>query len=206
MLKSSFEETASTFTSNQSDIISIWNDIVSAHTEKNRFYHNMTHLEFIWNELSSVLSDVKPEILFATVFHDFVYDSSSKDNEVQSALVARKMLTKLNVAEPIIDKCCEIITATTHHTLHTDDLVNYFLDADIAILGQSWPKYELYSSCIRKEYAHYPNIVYASGRTNILKNFLKQTTLFNTKVFIDKYELKARENISKELASLSKWI
>ena len=80
---------------------------------------------------------------------------------------------------------------------------NYFIDADLSILGSDNKSYLNYSRQIRKEYRHFPDILYKPGRRKVLAAFLEMKNIFKTKYFQDKYEEQAKINILDELKSLS---
>ena len=95
------------------------------------------------------------------------------------------------------------IMATKHHTASIDIDTALLTDADMAILGTDWAVYENYYKAVRKEYAIYPNFLYNPGRAKVLKHFLGMESLYSTKVFKEKFEAKARENICRELQILT---
>jgi predicted metal-dependent HD superfamily phosphohydrolase len=96
-----------------------------------------------------------------------------------------------------------MILATKVH-LETDDQdTNYFIDADLSILGQPWNVYLLYSKQVRQEYSNYPDPVYYEGRRKVLTHFLEMSRIFKTQYFFDHLERQAKENLLKELKSIS---
>ncbi len=59
-----------------------------------------------------------------------------------------------------------IIDTKTHTTadIQGDEDEAYFLDFDLAVLGEDEDQYDTYARHIRTEYAHYPDEAYRSGR------------------------------------------
>ena len=92
--------------------------------------------------------------------------------------------------------------ATKLHGLNTDSDTNYFMDADLAILGADDDLYNLYTRQIRKEYKFYPDLLYKPGRRKVLQHFLQMDSIYKTSYFKDKYEWQARKNIKRELMDL----
>ena len=79
---------------------------------------------------------------------------------------------------------------------------SYFLDADLAILGADWKKYETYYKAIRQEYRQIPNILYRRGRKKVLQHLLQKAPLYETTEFFDRFENQARANLRQELKVL----
>ncbi|MGB1315039.1 MAG: hypothetical protein ACPG4Y_03410, partial [Chitinophagales bacterium] len=135
-------------------------------------------------------------------YHDIIYNALKANNELKSAELAKKRLIQLSVNNSTITHCFNHILATKNHTKSINDDTNYFLDADLSILGKPWDTYSLYIKNIRKEYAIYPDLIYNSGRKKVIQHFLNMENIFKSNFFIDKYELKAKQNLKKELSLL----
>ncbi|RAW03101.1 HD domain-containing protein [Pseudochryseolinea flava] len=204
-LETTFKTVARTFTSDGALIDRVWYTITSAHGERTRHYHNLSHLEHLLNELAGVRQHISdwPSIVFAIVFHDVVYNSTSKSNEENSALMAGKLLTEMHVPLQTIGQCKDIIQATKSHFISPNTDINYFTDADLSILGADWDQYEAYTKAIRKEYKFYPAVLYNPGRKKVLTHFLSMSQIYKTTYFFDRYEKSARQNLARELEKLS---
>ncbi|CEF70759.1 Hypothetical protein SRAE_X000009000 [Strongyloides ratti] len=63
-------------------------------------------------------------------------------------------------------------------------------------------KYDIYKSQLRQEYSYLSDDQYKKERLKVLKLFLQIPNIFATKEFRDKYEEKARKNISEEIKSI----
>ncbi|MFY0628814.1 MAG: hypothetical protein JXR05_00455 [Flavobacteriaceae bacterium] len=143
-------------------------------------------------------------VLFAIWFHDIVYKSSKKDNEEKSAKLAQSILQKFSIEEERINKVYELILSTKAHQIKLEeDKDNAFLlDLDLYILGQDWKVYQVYIRNIRKEYSLYPDFLYRPGRRKVLEGFLERKTLYFTKKYQDIFEVKARQNLEREIKLL----
>jgi predicted metal-dependent HD superfamily phosphohydrolase len=86
----------------------------------------------------------------------------------------------------------------SHKSEITDNDLDLFLDFDISILAKNWEGYRRYSEQIRQEYIHYPDNIYKPGRIKVL-NLLMSGGLFRTQLFQEKFEEKAKENMTKEI-------
>ena len=90
----------------------VFKDLVEAHSDSARHYHNLNHVGDLLIWIESVHSaESLPTIELAAWFHDYVYDSRRQDNEIKSAICAEETLTRLNVAPDIIQTVKQIILA-----------------------------------------------------------------------------------------------
>jgi len=135
-----------------------------------------------------------------------VYDAKAKDNELKSAELFKdfcKDMSLMSAADESI--VCEWILATADHTsakCNANSDQSFFLDFDLAILGETPSVYEKYCADIRKEYSHVPDEAFRVGRSNVLKRFLQSNRLFRTDLLTLVFEAQARSNIQLELNRL----
>ncbi len=182
-------------------------ELTNLYTSKNRFYHNLKHIETLLNysEKYRHLLESPKTIDFAIWYHDSIYDASKNDNEEKSADLAKKHLSLLGFENDLINNCYNLIIATKTHLLPND--LNSFdfqflLDIDLSILASERNDYIEYTTQIRKEYNMYPNFLYKKGRKKVLKHFLEMKQIYKTELFQNLWEEKAKENISYELSLL----
>lgn len=200
-LKDRFNLLCLQFTKDQNLVEKLWQEIEKKHSEKDRYYHNLEHLQNMFSELESVKNKISNfNILsFSVFYHDVIYDVSSKSNEEKSAEYAKIRLQKLDVDKETIDEIFKQITATKAHQRSENQDTNYLLDADLSILGKDVETYLDYTKKIRKEYSIYPDFLYKPGRKKVLQHFLELENIFKTDYFQKKYENQARENIEFEI-------
>ncbi|MCX7784480.1 MAG: hypothetical protein N2318_12665 [Meiothermus sp.] len=170
-------------------------NLLTRHTEPQRFYHNLAHLDTLLKLLPA-----KPHLEFAVWFHDAVYDPTRTDNEAQSALLAEQNLRHLGVAPPLIQAVVDIILATQNHQTGDPDGA-LFLDADLSILGAEPKTYQAYAQAIRQEYAWVPEALFQERRALVLQKFLSRERIYQTEAFA-RLEQPARENLRRELEAL----
>lgn len=182
----------------------LWHELELAYTHKNRYYHNLEHLQNMFNALLPVKEEITDWdiLLFALFYHDAVYSATKKDNELKSAKMAINHLRRIGYDAYKASYCLDIIMATKDHSFTANNDINLFTDADLSILGQPWEVYETYYKNVRKEYGIYPDIIYNQGRKKALQHFLKMDVIFKTDHFKNLYEDAARLNISKEIKFL----
>lgn len=205
MIHQTFIETVGHYTRDNAVIHSLWTEIEKKYTSPSRYYHNLDHLEFLLVELNEVKSSLSDwdTLIFSIVYHDLIYNPLKSNNEERSAETASKRLHSIGFPDVKIQMCSEIILATKKHVMSPDDNVNFFTDADLAILGKDLITYQKYTNAVRKEYSMYPDLLYRPGRRKVLSHFLGMEKIFKTKSFFDRYENQARINLQKELSWLA---
>jgi len=184
--------------------IRFWDEIRSAHSSKGRHYHTMDHLAYMLVRLEPVWPGLQdPDaVLVAICYHDAVYSVTRKDNEERSAALMRQRMHQLNASEDLIRRSEGHILATKAHAPTTDPDTAFLTDADLAVLGSTPNEYEQYTHAIRKEYRRYPDLLYRPGRRKVLQHFLAMPSIYRTAAFQAEFEVAARRDLARELASL----
>ncbi|MVO08179.1 hypothetical protein GOQ30_03240 [Flavobacterium sp. TP390] len=179
-----------------------WILLEKAYSAKSRKYHNLTHLENMMRLYKLYQEEINHsnEIEYAIFYHDIIYKVTRKDNELESAKLAIKLLPEFAKIDTKL--VFEMICATQMHEYQGEMDINWLLDFDLQILAAPWKDYEVYYKQIRQEYKIYPNMLYNPGRKKALQHFLERDFIFQTDVFRAAYEAKARENIKKEILLL----
>ncbi|THU35936.1 hypothetical protein FAM09_21330 [Niastella caeni] len=141
-------------------------------------------------------------VAFAIFYHDIIYNVLRKDNEPRSAQLAVKRLQALGIPPEKTAQVKIFIEATQTHTV-TGTVQNpadlqLFLDFDMSILGADWEAYAEYTRQVRREYRIYPDKLYYPGRKQFLQHCLQAEFIFQTQLFRDLYEAKARANMTRE--------
>lgn len=204
-LKENFIALLGNYSTDHILIDELWNEVAAYYSGKKRYYHNLTHLENLLEQLLAVKTNIHHwnTILFTLYYHDIIYNASKRDNEEKSAALAERRMQQLVIPVEIIGQCKAQILATKKHEVSADSDTNYFTDADLSVLGQPWEVYEAYYKNVRKEYSIYPDIIYKPGRKKVLHHFLSMERIFKTAHFFIKFEAAAKENLQNELDILS---
>jgi predicted metal-dependent HD superfamily phosphohydrolase len=185
---------------------SIFNDLVNAYSDPTRYYHNLQHIEQLLTVANLMREQASnfPVIELAIWFHDVIYDSQAQDNEVKSAAYAEQVLTRLEIDNWIIQSVKQLILQTQIHQTTSEDFDSqFFLDADLSILGANQTEYQIYSQAIRQEYAWLSKADYYLGRKKILESFLARTRIYQTEYFFNHLEDQARANLQQELLEIT---
>ena len=185
----------------------LYEQIVECHSESHRYYHTLTHLSAIFEDLNSLRLDQNSPsthcIHFAVWFHDIIYKPGSTFNEKESAKFAEKALSTLGVPAEMIKKTTYMIKCTEqHNNPQQDENTQIFLDADMAIIGVGSVAYQRYTGKIKKEFASVPDVLYQLGRKRFIEAALNEKRIFQTDYFFSRFEKQARINLSNELACI----
>lgn len=180
-------------------------DIVKRHTEPDRFYHRLTHVDDLLNLVSKhgkTLTDLRI-VQLAVWFHDAVYDPESATNERDSAEYARNVLVTLGIDPLVIGQVEIYINATKSHVLTPSQSQNqdlaFFVDADLSILASSSDRYFRYVEQIRQEFSHMSPEGGRSRRAGFLRSMLGRDRIFLSPQ-LAYLEERARENMTCELS------
>ena len=143
---------------------------------------------------------------FALWFHDVIYDIGSRNNEEESARIAREAALALGLSKTWADRVSGLILATRHAATPVEADAQLVVDIDLSILGQPWQRFDAYEEEIRTEYA--PVIEergaarFNAGRADILRRFLARPAIYSTEPFREKYEAPARANLRRSIERL----
>lgn len=205
MLKETFIGLLTNHTNNDRLIHKLWTEVETTYSGHERKYHTLQHLEHLLDVLTELKDQINDwnTILFTLYYHDVIYDASRSDNEEGSADFAEKRMQQLAVPNVAIKRCKNQILATKSHLESSDSDTNYFIDADLSVLGQPWEVYSDYFKNVRKEYITYPDTVYKPGRKKVLQHFLAMERIYKTDFFFTKFERQAKENLQTELQWLN---
>jgi len=196
--------------------------ILNWYGDGKRVYHTLEHVEHMLSKIDELTNIYLWDIAIlklATWYHDIYYDPFNVDgrltNEFFSSVIARRELSELHLSETIIYDAEHLILLTKKHKIDLNlsipkTIQEIFLDADMAILGESPELYKGYSDKIEKEYLN-PGIlpdpvIYYTKRKEFLLKTLKNKHIFYTEYMRNHYEVQARTNMSDEILNLDKLI
>ncbi|CAD8118135.1 unnamed protein product [Paramecium sonneborni] len=174
--------------------------LVDYYSQSQRHYHTLRHIYDMLKQLKGAknIQNVK----LATFFHDAIYYPKLHDNEEKSCLLFQQFAQECKIDSEVIS--IFILQTKSHQTdvsfLSENDLSDLmiFLDADMSILESD--AYQIYAQDIRKEYSHFTDKEYKTGRIAVLQKFLQ------SKIFNLRSEEKARKNIQEEIEILQQWV
>jgi predicted metal-dependent HD superfamily phosphohydrolase len=181
--------------------------LLARHREPHRQYHGVAHLGWVVElvvDLARDVTDCDLDVAVAAAcFHDAVYDPRSATNEEASARLAARVLAEVGWDAVRIDHVEAAIEATAHHDAGGDPTTAVLLDADLSVLGADPARYTDYATGVRAEYRHVDDDAWRAGRGALLRSLLDRPRLFVTDAAHDRFEQRARANLTAELAALS---
>lgn len=191
-----------------SRIKNISNIIKPIYQSNNVFFHDYSHIEYGLEMMNKLPSNIKvnDNQLIAWLFHDIVYDVSSKTNEEDSA---KFFLSFYNDNTTLFEKfdldlnhVSNIILDTKNHTSFHSDQSPLILDIDMSCLSGDYEVFKKGRENVLKEYSMvYDEKSLLEGTLSFL-NYFKDNKIFITDYFIENHELNAHENISLYLVDI----
>ena len=195
-----------------------WWILFNFYQQSQRYYHTLDHIQHLLKNCtrySAKLENVTV-VLLAIWFHDVIYDPTLLDNELQSIEVFKVFMDHLRsvfgdgheLSAEESQKVMDYIEATIKHQIEVsyanDEDIKWFLDFDLAILGEQEAVYDKYARHIRMEYIHVQSPLYEEKRSEVMQRFLQRKDVYFTKIFKTTFEPIARRNVKKEVGSLLK--
>lgn len=98
MFKTAFIQIVQDYNSDQLFTERLWYDITLQYLTKNRHYHNLNHLEHLYQLLITIKEKIHDwdTLIFSIAYHDIIYNVRRNDNEEQSATYAEKELNNIS--------------------------------------------------------------------------------------------------------------
>jgi len=173
--------------------------ILSRYTEPQRRYHNLSHLEYIFEFIEKAGLPLDRWCIDAILLHDIVYDPEQSDNEEKSAELADTLLMNSDIySQEDSNLVCQMILDTKSHspTIKDSEIV---IDCDLAGLAASWDVYSKHTAAIQDEYSFLGDADFNEGRKKWIQSFLEREQIFYTDYGLDFLEYRARHNLTQEL-------
>lgn len=176
-------------------------DLRHRYSQPSRAYHNLHHvLECLQLfEAHRTQARCPQEVELGIWFQGAIRELRRADNELRSALWARRTLKAAGADVARCDRVHDLVLATAPHAeTQTDDEV-LLLDIVDGIYGARPSRYDEYERQLRQEHRHLPDNLYRSTRRKHLRDLLAAPQIYRTAPFRDRYEAMARANIARTL-------
>jgi len=186
----------------QGEAAALWSALQSHYTEPTRAYHNLTHINACLTELDAapVPADDRGTLELAIWFHDVIYDAKAKDNEAKSSELFQQFAVEAKISPALITAVARLILITKHDKPPVSMDEQWIVDIDLSILGSEPGAFARYEEQIRVEYAWVTQADFCKGRAAVLEHFLKRERLYTTPYFFQRYEARARVNLTEAIA------
>ena len=170
--------------------------ITQSYNSPNRTYHNFKHISFMFDFAKSFKYILTPEQEFAILMHDYIYEPGYKNNEVESALIAKNFISEyhLDIDDTIVSLC--ILSTILEIPLCEE--AEIVVDLDLLILSMLPSIYDEYLWNVKQEYSNYSEGEWKKGRADFLLKMISRKQLFYT---LKDVEENAKNNMRKEYNS-----
>ncbi|MFP4389386.1 MAG: hypothetical protein ACLFPR_10620 [Desulfococcaceae bacterium] len=178
--------------------------LTRAYSQPHRAYHTLNHVAHCLSLLDEFSDRAEhPDALaFAIWFHDAVYDLWSGKNEARSAAWAAEALSGAGASSDFAERVRALILDTRHDAAPDTPDGRLIADIDLAILGAAPERYRKYEDRIAREYQVVPRFIFRRKRASLLEAFLRQSALYHTDSFRERFEARARKNLSEAVSRL----
>ena len=191
--------------------------LLQAWEQPHRAYHHSGHLSQMLTDLDRLYAhrtqgSTPLPLVLAAWFHDAVYEGAPGEDERRSEQLAGASLEPLVVAGLLSEEELQLVRllvrATAAHELpESTELpagynpadIEFFLDADMAILAAEPARYRRYLRGVRSEYSHFDDEAFRTGRTTFLHSVLERERIFLSERARELWEEPARVNLRAEL-------
>ncbi|GBG14443.1 ABC transporter [Novimethylophilus kurashikiensis] len=177
----------------------------AAYREPHRHFHCWGHIQHLVKTARQLNWKLRRAEQLAVLCHDLVYvpGAPAGSNELASIEAMDALLVELKVAVPLMAKseAKEIIMATVDH--RPSFIASRVCDLDLAILGGTPAAWTRYRAAVRAEYPQMSDAQFNEGSQAFLAGMLARQSIYQTPEAIARFEARARENISRELAALA---
>lgn len=192
--------------------------LLQAWEQPHRAYHHSGHLSQMLTDLDRLYAhrtqgSTPLALVLAAWFHDAVYEGAPGEDERRSEQLANTSLEPLVTAGLLsgdeLQMVSLLVRATATHELpESADLpagyepadIQFFLDADMAILAADSARYRRYLRGVRSEYSHLDDEAFRAGRTTFLRSILGRKRIFLSEEGLQLWEEPARANLQAELS------
>ena len=202
----------------QQQVAELGESLLQAWEQPHRAYHHSGHLSQMLTDLDRLYAyrtqgSTPLALVLAAWFHDAVYEGAPGEDERRSEQLANISLEPLVTAGLLsgdeLQMVSLLVRATATHKLpESADLpagyepadIQFFLDADMAILAADSARYRRYLRGVRSEYSHFDDEAFRTGRTNFLRSILGRKRIFLSEEALQLWEEPARANLQAELS------
>ena len=192
--------------------------LLQAWEQPHRAYHHSGHLSQMLTDLDRLYAhrtqgSTPLPLVLAAWFHDAVYEGAPGEDERRSEQLASTSLEPLVTAGLLTGHELQMVSllvraTATHELPKSVDLpagyepadIQFFLDADMAILAADSARYRRYLRGVRSEYSHFDDEAFRAGRTTFLRSILGRERIFLSEQALQLWEEPARANLQAELS------
>ena len=192
--------------------------LLQAWEQPHRAYHHSGHLSQMLADLDRLYAhrmqagSTPLALILAAWFHDAVYEGAPGEDERRSEQLAIASLEPLVTAGLLSGDELQMVrllvrATATHELPESANLpagyepadIQFFLDADMAILAADSARYRRYLRGVRSEYSQFDDEAFRAGRTTFLRSILGRERIFLSEQALKLWEEPAQANLRAEL-------
>ncbi len=182
----------------------VYEEVHAYYSEPGRHYHTPKHIEHCLEQfdLAADGMDDADAVEVAIWFHDLIFDTSAKDNELKSA---RRFI---ELADDSMDpefktRVYDLIMVTAAPRLPKTNDQGFMLDIDLSSFGLPWDEMVRDSAAVRQECSDLTDAEFFPGQRAFLESLVNRKHFYCTQYFRSRIEGTARSNIRRYLEGLS---
>ncbi len=201
----------------RAQVAELGESLLQAWEQPHRAYHHSGHLSQMLADLDRLYAHraqgtTPLALVLAAWFHDAVYEGAPSEDERRSEQLAVTSLEPLVAAGLLSADELQMVrllvgATATHELPESAELpagyavtdIQFFLDADMAILAADSARYRRYLRGVRSEYSHFDDEAFRAGRTTFLRSILERERIFLSEQALPLWEEPARTNLRSEL-------
>lgn len=178
----------------------VFSIVQQCYQEHHRHYHNDEHI----NHCLELLEVAKTEMQLSDAvelgiwFHDVIYVIGAPDNEERSAELFLR-LSEGQLEEDLRQHVSSLIMSTTHNRQPETTDERILVDIDLSSFGLSWDRFREDADNVRKEQSHLDDQDFFRKQMRFQESLLNRARFYFSDFFFEKFEAKARENLSRHL-------
>ena len=179
--------------------------LIERYSESHRAYHTPQHLDECFRLFETAAASARSPgaVGLALFYHDAIYDTHARDNEENSAELARDMLSSIGAEASLLSYVTDMILVTRHAAMPQTTDQQLVVDIDLSILGAPESRFDEYEQQVRQEYSWVDEQIFRSVRRTILQEFLARPVIYSTKTFRARLERPARDNLMRSITALT---
>ena len=184
-----------------------WFDAIAGHyRESHRRYHTPEHVDHCLRQFDLVggMLEEPDAVELAVWYHDAVFDTEGTDNELRSAQLFEAHASQC-MAPTLVRTVHGLIMVTVHSREEPTTRDQCFMvDIDLSSFGLPWLEFLRDSVAVREESPHLSDEVFYAKQRKFLTTLLSREHFYFTAFFRERHEQRARDNVSRYLASLGR--
>jgi predicted metal-dependent HD superfamily phosphohydrolase len=196
----------------------VWAVLVQHYTSPGRAYHTLEHVAGMVRQVRELRGSVtlgttpEPELRgvdfdaleLAAWFHDAVHAVGAEDNEARSADLACGAARAMGFSDEQIEQVRSMVRDSAHAGPASSYAGRLLCDIDLVLLGLPWEQFTMGVELIRRECAPMPKAAAHFERAVMFRALLARPAIYQTALFRDRLEERARENLTRAVAELGR--